>query len=412
MSYYISKLECKNIGVFNNLTIEFSSRCNVLIGPNGAGKTSILKLICLSLIQNYMNKIRFRKGASLVLNTFEDNTTIAYGGFDLADKDQSINNFSFSPYIQPLRSDLADVVINFGQNQSSYKLLAIGAHRYFNYKQITGMQREEKGIQRLNSYLFNNLDSLDNPSLPEIKQWMINRYFVIDKDWANVERENWQYLLEYIPKLSPEKTKIAFVKIERDLEPVFAINGRECYLEELSSGFKSILSIVFSIVDWIEGVNEGNDAKINNAQGTVLIDEIDVHLHPQWQQLVLDMLKSLFAKLQFIVTAHSPLVVSSAQINEIIVIPENSGELVLSPQKRMFKAWSPEEIMSNLMGFTPIENDQVNDILDSLDQAIENGDLDSFEQNYEQLKESLSPDDAIIVRYGIRKSELFINRKK
>lgn len=413
MSYYISKLECKNIGPFDKLKIEFSKRCNVIIGPNACGKTSILKLICIALFQSDLKKIRFRTGASLVMYGIENGITNVYGAHNISNQDQPINSFNWGSDIQQLSTEIAEQKVLFGSNSSKYKLFAIGAQRYFSYKKMVGMQGEEKGESRLKHYLSNNINYLDNGELPDIKQWMINRYFVIEKDWAEVEKANWTYILDYIPKLSPEKTVIKFVKIERELEPIFEINGRQCYLDELSSGFKSILSIIFSIVDWIEGVNKGDESRISQAKGTVLIDEIDVHLHPQWQQNILGLLKSLFENLQFIVTAHSPLVVSSAAENEIIVIPDNSGILSLKPQERVFGAWMSEDIMVHLMGFDSKinSNEQINALLDALDQAIIDGNRETFEQLYSHLQELIGPDDPIGVLYGLKRSELLMNQK-
>jgi AAA15 family ATPase/GTPase len=411
MSYYISKLECKNIGLFDDLKIEFSERCNIIIGPNGCGKTSILKLICMALFQNEMKKIRFRAGASLVMHAFEAGTPNLYGGTNISDQDQQINTFNWGNQIVQLRPELNEQHFNLGSNSTNYKLFAIGAQRHFSYKKINGMNREEKGERRLKSYLQNNINYLDNHPLPDIKQWMINRYFVIEKEWAKVEKDNWLFMLDYIPKLSPDKTVIKFVRIQRELEPIFEINGRECFLDELSSGFKSILSIIFSIVDWIEGVNEGDSSRIKTATGTVLIDEIDVHLHPQWQQNILGLLKTLFENLQFIVTAHSPLVVSAAAENEVIVIPDNSGILSLKPQERFFRAWMSEDIMAHLMGFNNYNDgsEQVNKLIDALEQAIKNGDIKYFDQSYSELKELLGPDDPIRLTYSLRRSEIFYN---
>ena len=53
------------------------------------------------------------------------------------------------------------------------------------------------------------------------------------------------------------------------------------------------------------------------AEGVVLIDEIDLHLHPHWQQVVLDGLREIFPRLQFIVTTHSPQVLSSAENRQV-----------------------------------------------------------------------------------------------
>lgn len=52
---------------------------------------------------------------------------------------------------------------------------------------------------------------------------------------------------------------------------------------------------------------------LENTPGIVLIDEVDLHLHPQWQQTILEDLKKIFPKVQFIVTSHAPAVINSVK---------------------------------------------------------------------------------------------------
>lgn len=413
MSNFIEKLECGGIGVFNDLSIEFSPRFNILIGENGVGKTSILKIICLCLNLNGYNRIRFRQGASFMLKAHEGSVLFHYGALNASPIDTQINQGNWpNPKAQPILNN--GEIYQGWPARSTYRLFAIGAHRYFNYKQIQGMQREEKGQARHEKYLDNNFTYLDNPSLPDIKQWMINRYFVVEKDWAIYEKMNWERILDYLPQLSPENSKLKFLKIERDLEPVFMINDRECYLEELSSGYKSVLSISFAIVDWIEGVNTDEDALLSNAEGTVLIDEIDVHLHPLWQTKIVKLLKTLFPKIQFIVTAHSPLVISSADKNEVVIIPSNNGSVDVKPQDKEYGSWNSEDIMTHLMGVTILNQDdeKINTVLDKLDNSIKIGDPIDFDNQLLKLKLMASPTDPIIKIYEIKRSELLLNNVK
>lgn len=72
----------------------------------------------------------------------------------------------------------------------------------------------------------------------------------------------------------------------------------------------------------------GGDAAIKTP-GIVLIDEIDLHLHPKWQRVVVNHLREAFPKVQFIISTHSPFIIQSLQAGEVIDL---NSEHVLSAQ--------------------------------------------------------------------------------
>lgn len=401
---YIEKLTAKNIGAFDSLEVNFSHQNNIIIGANSSGKTTILKLLCNCFSNVGFESIRFRKGVSFFSDFYVLDNKYTSGIKNGTDKDLLYreNNLERWERINDENSFLP-------YESNPMNLFAIGAYRYFEYLQISGMMREEKGVERLNFYKNNNIDSLQKPSLPAIKQWMINRYFVIEKDWAEIEKNNWNILIDYLPKLVAEDQSFKFLRIERDLEPIFEFNGKECYLEELSGGFKSVISIIFSIIDWCEGTNENELGNIQNAQGTVLIDEIDAHLHPQWQLKIISHLNNLFPNIQFIVTTHSPHIISNASANEIIRIPNHNGIIKVRPNEKSYNYWEVSDILKDLMGYDNLDSQNLNDILDKLNTALENKDIKEYDTHLQELKNVLHSNDSIIKVYEIKKSKIFLN---
>lgn len=406
MEKYIKKLHIQNIGLFDSLNVEFSPDINIIIGANSTGKTSILKFITYCLSNHNMNHTRFRANAEYWIDFISSGKKYRSGSTNVVDSDQAYMQFNITQWGQVPKADCEQVYMPFGQ--VPYNLFAIGAYRYFEYKRIDGMKREEKGATRKQHYDSKNCEYLEKPSLPAIKQWMINRYFVTEKDWAEVEKSNWESVISFLPNLVSNNQKFQFSRIERDLEPIFLLNGKECYLEELSGGFKSILSIIFSIIDWCEGVNEGELGLVSNACGTVLIDEIDAHLHPEWQLSVVSNLKKLFPKVQFIVTTHSPHVVLTAKENEIIRIPPHNGRIDISPTKKTYNGWQISDILNDLMGVTEPDELQANELLSAIDSAISEKNKEVFESELQKLKELLHPNDPIIKIYEIKRSKLFL----
>lgn len=103
-------------------------------------------------------------------------------------------------------------------------------------------------------------------------------------------------------------------------------NGVKVPVEELSDGYRSILSLTFELIRQLaaefgpENVfsNDGLNVK---PSGVVVIDEIDAHLHPTWQQKIGRWFCKHFPNVQFIVSTHSPLVCQSAEYGTIFVLP-------------------------------------------------------------------------------------------
>jgi predicted ATPase len=400
MKSYIATLSAQNIGLFSQLNIQFNPRMNILIGKNGSGKTSILRLItyCLSESTDNLIHSRWRSLAEVWAETYWKGKPYK-SGFSLKEKvNEGYRQLPFSsenPFQNPF-------------SLAPNNLYVIGASRYFDYKRIEGMKREAVGEERKQYYRKHAIQFLDGTLLPDIKQWMINRYFSIDKDWAEIQRQNWEHIMSLLPTFAPAEMDFQFVRIERDLEPIFKLNGKACYLEELASSFKSVLAIVFSIIDWCEGVNEGIEQRMQNAWGTVLIDEVDAHLHPEWQTQIIKHLKTLFPQIQLIVTTHSPLVIASAEANEVIKIPPHHGEVNLKPENQSYQGWQLEVINEEVMNATVLPTD-IDNQLAKIEKAYRDNDLQSYNAYLTELATVLHPNDPILKVYKLKKSNLILN---
>jgi energy-coupling factor transporter ATP-binding protein EcfA2 len=104
-------------------------------------------------------------------------------------------------------------------------------------------------------------------------------------------------------------------------------NGYRVPVEDLSDGYRSILSMTFELIRQLAAtygpkrVFGSKDPSKVNVPGVVLIDEVDAHLHPTWQRKVGLWFREHFPKLQFIVTTHSPLVCQAAEVGTVWRLP-------------------------------------------------------------------------------------------
>jgi predicted ATP-binding protein involved in virulence len=80
----------------------------------------------------------------------------------------------------------------------------------------------------------------------------------------------------------------------------------------------------------------------------VLVDEIDLHLHPKWQRTIMELLTKDFKNTQFIVTAHSPLVVQAAQDTNIVLLRREGDRVVIDNNPEIIDNWRVDQILTSL----------------------------------------------------------------
>ena len=94
----------------------------------------------------------------------------------------------------------------------------------------------------------------------------------------------------------------------------------------MSAGFQSLIWMVFDIAYRMAVLNPDKKEKIALTRGIVLIDELDMHLHPKWQWRVIDSLREVFPNVQFIATTHAPILFASAKNVWIIDIEKEEPD--------------------------------------------------------------------------------------
>lgn len=97
-------------------------------------------------------------------------------------------------------------------------------------------------------------------------------------------------------------------------------------ISQLSDGYKSTISLIADIAYRMAVLNpQLGSSVLEETHGVVLIDEIDLHLHPEWQHTVISDLRRIFPKVQFIVSTHAPAVISSVRSEHLIMLKNNQA---------------------------------------------------------------------------------------
>jgi len=151
--------------------------------------------------------------------------------------------------------------------------------------------------------------------------------------------------------------------------------------EHLSDGQRTALCLIADIARRICLLNpQLGPETINETPGLVLIDELDAHLHPKWQRLITNGLKSAFPAVQFIVTSHSPQVLGELKPEEILLLcPEGAK----NPQ--VSYGLDAAQVLDIIME-APARNEEVRKKIEALFELIEANNLDSARTNLNTLK--------------------------
>jgi len=370
---FLHNVKAQEYKGFKNIHVEFKEKFTVLCGPNGVGKSTVLFAIASALNLNN-ERVRLNEHSQCKIEfTSRDSTENVCGFGKGSYKMESLRSSSFQGGPHEYQNDDGSFERIYKNDIAElFSPLFIGPNRNIDYKKINGMTAEKTPEEYRKEYITGSLQGLASAFTPEIKQWMINRYFIIEKEWGAAEKYNWDLIISNLDFIFGGEGRVYFDKIGRELEPSFILDGAVVYLEDLSSGFKSILSIVLSIVEWIEKTNANDDMLIDKAQGVVLIDEIDAHLHPSWQTSLRGGLIKIFPRLQFIVTTHSPHIISSSEVNEVIVLRRDGDDIIPVKIEKSLSAWKTDDIYSLIMGVNTVHQLTLKYVISEIEDLIEN----------------------------------------
>lgn len=166
----------------------------------------------------------------------------------------------------------------------------------------------------------------------------------------------------------------------------------EIPVRQLSDGERGSVALVLDLTRRLAQANPDLDDPAAKGPGVVLIDEIDLHLHPKWQREIVGNLPDAFPKLQFIVTTHSPQVIGEVEHDRIQVMGRGP---VFSPTHSFGVDSSRvlEEIME-----APSRSPEVQDLLDRLSTSVANKKLKDASTLVTELAAKLGEDDAEVIR--------------
>lgn len=385
----VEKLKISGVGGIKELELVFHDGFNVICGANGVGKTTVLNIVAdafTSLNSNLKRNAGYKKGEYTI--SFQSAAGIS------SQKSMEVVEFA------PTKHDGGRV----SSTESQYVLL-FSINRMLDYKSLDSIPKDASrenlaSAQQLHFGVENS----------DLKGWFINRYVFFDKDKSlcNEQKCNFELAKQALSLLDPS---VRFLTVDASsLDIMLRTDRGDIFFEYFSAGYKTCFSLVLGIIKEIEFRFKEPNIKAAEFDGVVLIDEIDLHLHPTWQAALIKTLKELFPKVQFIVTTHSPSVLQTLEHNEIIAlsVDENGDTIrkVFELGRYGLQGWTVEEILKDIMGMKTTTSSAYEAAIRNFDIAMECEDTKAVQEAYAVLKEMLHPNNILLKMMDIQTAGL------
>ncbi len=352
---YLKSIHIKNIRGIEDFKMEFpegkEAGWHVLLGANGSGKTTVLRAIALALIgptefawlhPNWETWVKSGANqASVETNLIHHwefpNTPVHVASFkieiDFARTIEKLADPSMRSMVivseKPPLVDPPGTIETFIRNRIFFPFTA----SFGPYRRFSGGNPVSETLFEENPKIGAHLTLFkDDVSLNGVSSWLVdqltraNTSSRVDSIDEKSNKDRAENALKVVKRLLNKPNLLAngYTYEGVDADGMFFKDGTGAILplKELSEGSKSVLSIAVELIRLISISGEWPDLEsflkqpIQEAQirtkGLVMIDEIDVHLHPDWQARIGLWFRENFPKIQFIVATHSPLVVRAA----------------------------------------------------------------------------------------------------
>lgn len=317
MGTRIKGIEINGIGPFNDFKLDFPEKqdpdkaeIHIFTGENGTGKTTLLEILMSGF--NRIPVLGVKRNAAL-----GEKSSFSYIWFS---KDGEVDKGTIS-------------ISKDGHHGMSYENGAsLAASHYLTFKNSNEpytfcpfaysgskslRQVNIDSIKELTSDPLSDAASFSKNALSEtLLQWVLNCKTKASLAETEGDKElgtGYRKAIEKIEEIVSEITgwKIEFAINVRRLGVYLSVDAITMSFDALPDGLKSILAWIADMLMRIDRINWSTDENPFNRNLIVVLDEIDIHLHPAWQRKILPVLQRYFPNSQFFVSTHSPFVVGS-----------------------------------------------------------------------------------------------------
>lgn len=395
----IKYLEMINFRNMKSSRIDFSNeQFTVLIGDNGSGKTSIIEGIT--------------KGFVPIIRTINSE---AVKQCDLSNKDITYGTAATAITLKIELDNEEYTWTNRRRLSSAVQFEHVSENReksQNDLKQLKAKYLKCIENKKMPLVLYYGTDRIirDVPIRGHIKNFEVTdslrncfdnvNYFRDFYDWFKTEedielREMRSNKAYRNPRLDCVRTALermikGYKNLRIELTPSRMLmtnsEGIDLQIEQLSGGYKAVLSVVADIAKRLSIANPETMNPLEE-EAVILIDELDLHLHPKWQKTIVDDFKRTFPNCQFIISTHSPFIIQAISADELFDLETMS----YAGEEGSYNGWSIESIQEKKMG-VKLKTEKYNDLITTFSKAIDNEEYLIAKNMYQELIKMMNPD--------------------
>lgn len=421
---HIHKLTLERFRGAQDLPLELNEKLNVFVGMNGAGKSSILDATAI-ILSWLVNRIKSagasgrpitetdikngessaKLGSSLVMDGTAFGWYIAKVRRGHSKKEvQSILNLA-SEFAKRIQSEITE-----SNGQVNLPLFA-----YYPVNRavldIPLRIREKHSFDLLSAYddsltsganfrtffeWFREREDLENEARRD--QYTI----FADSNTTKFPDPQLEAVRNALSRFMPEFKNLTVRRNPLRME--VEKQGERLTVNQLSDGEKCLMAMVGDMARRLAIANPLRDNPLEG-DGIFLIDEIDLHLHPRWQRMVIPKLVEVFPHCQFLVSTHSPHVITHVQPENLFLLSISpKGLEALRPSESYGK--TVERVLEDLMGLETTRPDEVEKDITQIYSQIDKGDLAGARKSIGKLEEQIGGDSELV------KATVLIKRKE
>ncbi|QXI15324.1 AAA family ATPase [Pseudomonas hamedanensis] len=401
----LDRLHIQNFRCYEDATFDFQPGFNLVVGVNGSGKTSLLQAVASSFVEfgqtfSHPEDLLTKESVRFVFNEFEKRTrfervfplVLEAKGDLLGSNGWDVHWLAADHRILDTRpSGKALDVINSVSSESTIDLPLLGFYRANRRWKMLGVAAEYAARQRV-SRLDGYSDWFDTvTNLKDFETWLISKTLermqnVLDAGIGATptEEDELAWVNRAIQIALPEARDLRYDLRSQTL--LIQLEKTTFPFSELSDGQRGMVALFADIARRMCILNPhmGKDV-LKNTAGVIIIDELDIHLHPAWQRTIVPALRQAFPKVQFIAASHSPQIIGSLQPEEVIVL--HNGE---SSHPRVTYGLDSSSVLEEVMGVGQREP-EIENLLSKLFSTLEDNDLEKAKSQLEALKKK-APD--------------------
>ena len=379
----------------------------VLLGENNSGKTNVLRALALLETVEHEFPVEAETAG-------ERESTVLYAPLAVKHKGQIVG--AGHPKVEATLCAEGDlsfqwmytdqrVSVRSMLSENRLSVFAYGVSRYPAHTALN--ERESKPYKTLFS---------TEARLTDLEEWLLKLDYLSRMDDENSQREG-RKRLDSVRRLLksdlfPEVLDVTFEAsggADSQVIVKFVTKDATVRFEELGFGYQTSLTW---LSDFCKRMFELYPEAENplHEEAVVLVDELDLHLHPKWQRDIVPTLSKVFPRVQFIVTTHSPHVLQSmADVNLYVLRrDETSGEITVERSDVTdFTGWTVEEILSETMELKDgVRSVVYNEKKRAFENALKAKDRQAAERLYAELEQMMRPGNPMRSIYRIELEEL------